>query len=138
MIKKTIKKNTKKIISKVDQKTKNIAEVGKSGFGGFVDFIRTQGVVGLAVGLILGSSISTMVKSLIDDVVMPPLGFLLGSAEGLKGLSINLGTTRAGEAVILSYGVFLNDFINFIIIALVVYFVIKLLHFDKIDKKKES
>lgn len=133
-----VKKTTKATIKKVGEKSKKITEASRSKFGGFVDFIRTQGVVGLAVGLVLGSSVSTMVKSLIDNVVMPPLGFLLGSAEGLQGLSINLGATREGEAVILNYGTFLNDFINFIIIALVVYFIVKLLHFEKLDKKKES
>ena len=133
-----VKKTTKATIKKVSEKSKKITEASKSRFSGFFDFIRTQGVVGLAVGLVLGSSVSTMVKSLIDNVVMPPLGFLLGSAEGLQGLSINLGMTREGEAVILNYGTFLNDFINFIIIALVVYLIVKLLHFEKLDKKKEN
>jgi len=108
---------------------------GKSQAKGFVEFIRTQGVVGLAVGLVLGGAVSVLVKSLVDNVVMPPLGFVLGSADGLKGLTLNMGKTGGKDAV-LHYGVFLNDFINFAVIALVVYLVVNLLGFNKIDKPK--
>jgi large conductance mechanosensitive channel len=104
---------------------------------GFTNFIRTQGVVGLAVGLVLGGAVTILVKSLIDNVVMPPLGLLLGSSEGLKGLTLSLGKTAAGKDTILYYGTFLNDLINFLVIALVVYLIVHVLGFDKVDKKKE-
>lgn len=104
--------------------------------GGFMEFVRTQGVVGLAVGLVLGGAVTIVVKSLIDNVVMPPLGFVLGSAEGLKGLEWNLGRTAAGQEAVLHYGVFLNDLINFVVIAIVVYLVVHILGFDRLDKKK--
>ncbi|MBC7943526.1 MscL family protein [Candidatus Saccharibacteria bacterium] len=113
-----------------------VAGVGKNQLRGFLDFIRTQGVVGLAVGLVLGGAVSVLVKSLIDNVVMPPIGLLLGSAEGLKGLVWTIGTTADGKSAVLHYGVFLNDTINFIVIALVIYLIIHLLKFDRIDKKK--
>ncbi len=103
---------------------------------GFVNFIREQGVVGLAVGLVLGGAVATLVKSLVDNVVMPPVGLLLGSADGLKGLSWTMGHTGDKDAV-LHYGVFLNDLLNFLIIALVIYVVVHLLGLDKkFDKKK--
>lgn len=103
---------------------------------GFVNFIREQGVVGLAVGLVLGGAVATLVKSLVDNVVMPPVGLLLGSADGLKGLSWTIGRTN-GEDAVLNYGVFLNDFLNFVIIALVIYVVVHSLGIDKkFDKKK--
>ena len=105
-------------------------------FGGFMEFVRTQGVIGLAVGLVLGGAVTIVVKSLIDNVVMPPLGFILGSAEGLKGLEWNLGRTAAGEEAVLYYGVFLNDLINFVVIAVIVYLVVHILGFDRLDKKK--
>jgi len=105
--------------------------------GGFMEFVRTQGVVGLAVGLVLGGAVTVLVKSLIDNVVMPPLGFILGSAEGLKGLELNLGKTAAGQDAILHYGTFLNDLINFAVIAVVVYLIVHILGFDRLDKKKE-
>ena len=109
---------------------------GSRHVSGFMDFVRTQGVVGLAVGLVLGGAVTVMAKSFIDNVVMPPLGFVLGSAEGLKGLTLNLGKTSAGEDAVLHYGVFLNDLINFIVIAVIVYLVVHILGFDKLDKKK--
>ena len=115
---------------------KIIVEVGESQLKSFLYFIRTQGVVGLAVGLVLGGAVTVLVKSLVDNLVMPPLGFVLGSAEGLKGMAWNIGKASNGQATILHYGIFLNDFINFIVIAFVVYFIVKLLRFDKIDKKK--
>jgi large conductance mechanosensitive channel len=104
---------------------------------GFANFIRTQGVVGLAVGLVLGGAVTVLVKSLIDNLVMPPLGLLLGSSEGLKGLTISLGKATSGKETVLHYGTFLNDLINFLVIALVVYLIVHILGFDKIDKKKE-
>lgn len=116
---------------------KKIVEIGESQLKGFIDFIRLQGVIGLAVGLILGGAASVLVKSLIDNVVMPPVGLLLGSAEGLKGLSITLGETAEGLPATLKYGIFINDLVNFIIIALVVYVTVKILKADKLDKKKD-
>ena len=102
---------------------------------GFMDFIRTQGVVGLAVGLVVGGAVAVLVRSLIDNIVMPPLGFILGSAEGLKGLELVIGKT-GGKQAVLHYGVFLNDLVNFIILALVIYMVVHMLGLDKLDKKK--
>lgn len=102
---------------------------------GFMDFIRTQGVVGLAIGLVLGGAVTVLVRSFIDNVVMPPLGFVLGSAEGLKGLELTIGKT-GGKQAILHYGTFLNDLVNFIIIALVVYMVFIMLGLNKLDKKQ--
>lgn len=127
-----MKKNTKKI----ELSTDKLVGVGSSQLKSFVDFIRTQGVIGLAIGLVLGGAVSVLVKSLIDNVVMPPLGLLLGSAEGLKGLTLVMGTTSDGTDAVLQYGVFLNDFINFIVIAAVVYAIVHFFKFDKIDKKK--
>ena len=109
---------------------------GSKHVDGFMEFVRTQGVVGLAVGLVLGGAVTIVVKSLIDNVVMPPLGFILGSAEGLKGLTLDLGKTSAGKEAVLHYGVFLNDLINFVVIAIIVYLVVHILGFDKLDKKK--
>lgn len=131
---------SKKIVHKakeqLDVSPGTIVKAGESQVKAFFDFIRTQGVVGLAVGLVLGGAVSVMVKSLVDNVVMPPLGLLLGSAEGLKGLSWTVGETADGVPAVLSYGVFLNDFINFVVIALVVYLIVHLLRIEKLDKKK--
>lgn len=114
-----------------------IVVVGESGLKGFLDFIRTQGVIGLAVGLILGGAVTILVKSLVDNVILPPIGLLLGSGDGLKGLTWTIGKGNGGDPAIIYYGTFLNDFVNFIIIALVVYLVFHMLGLSKLDKKKD-
>lgn len=91
---------------------------------GFLEFIKNQGLIGMAVGIILGTAAGSLVKSLIDNIIMPPLGFILGSADGLKGLALNMGKTSSGKYAVLNYGVFLNDLVNFLVIAAVVYFII--------------
>lgn len=113
-------------------------EVAKKQLQGFSEFAREQGVVGLAVGLVIGAAVATLVNSLINNVIMPPLGFVLGSAEGLKGLTFSLGKTPKGQEAIINYGTFLNDLINFLVIAFVVYYIVHGLGLDKkIDKKKK-
>ncbi len=102
----------------------------KGGASGFRDFIKEQNIVGLAVGLVLGTQAGNLVNSLVNNVFMPPLGLLLGSTEGLKGWKIALGDTGAELAL----GTFLNDLINFIILAFVIYIVVKTL---KLDVKKK-
>lgn len=115
---------------------KTVVSVGSVQFKGFIDFLRSQGVVGLAVGLVLGTAVSTLARSLMDNIVLPPVGLLLGSADGLRGLSWTIGRANDSPAII-QYGTFLNDLINFIILALVVYLVFNLLGLTKLDKKKE-
>jgi large conductance mechanosensitive channel len=114
-----------------------IVEFGETNAKGFVDFLRTQGVVGLAVGIVLGGAVSVLARSLIDNVIMPPVGLLLGSGDGLKGLSWTLGEGTNGDPAVLYYGTFINDLINFIILALVMYLVFHILGLTKLDKKKE-
>lgn len=103
----------------------------KQQFKGFLDFVRTQGVVGLAVGLILGGAVTTLVTSLIKNLINPLLGLVLGQAKNLGDLSVKVLNAR------ITYGAFILDLINFIVIALVVYFGVKKLGLDKLDKAKE-
>lgn len=124
-------------VKKVIVPAKSLVTVGGKQVSGFLDFIRTQGVVGLAVGLILGGAVTILVKSLVDNVILPPIGLLLGSGDGLKGLSWTIGKGNGGDPAIIYYGTFLNDFINFLIIALVVYLIFNTLGLTKLDKKKE-
>lgn len=117
----------KESIKKVETKVK---EQVKGHVGGFAEFIKGQNVIGLAIGLVIGTAASALINSLINNVIMPPLGFLLGSAEGLKGLYLDLGTTPTGEVAVLRYGQFLNDLINFLVIAIVVYLIVKWLQVE--------
>lgn len=125
-------------VVRVKETATGLVTVGGTRVKGFVDFLRTQGVVGLAVGLLLGGAVSLLVKSLIDNIIMPPIGLALGSGDGLKGLSWTIGEGNGGDPAIIYYGTFLNDLINFLVIALVVYIVFHSLGLTKIDKKKES
>jgi large conductance mechanosensitive channel len=89
-----------------------------------------QHLVGLAVGFILGGAVSNVVKSLVDDIINPILGILLNQAKSLTDLVI-----KVGEAQI-KVGNFINILINFAVISAVVYFGVKLLKLDKLDKPK--
>ena len=125
-------------IVRVKESATGLVTVGGTQVKGFVDFLRTQGVIGLAVGLLLGGAVSLLVKSLIDNVIMPPIGLALGSGDGLKGLTWTIGQGNGGDPAIIYYGTFLNDLINFLLIALVVYIVFHSLGLTKIDKKKDA
>jgi large conductance mechanosensitive channel len=98
---------------------------------GFISFIREQGVVGLAVGFILGGAVSKVVSSLVEDIINPVLGVILGFAGNLAEMSFGVGPIE------IMWGSFLAVVIDFLVIAMVVYFGIKGLGLDKIDKKKK-
>jgi len=97
---------------------------------GFLEFIREQGVVGLAVGFILGGAISKLVAAIVSDLINPFLGLILGVAKGLDTASLSLGPAK------ILYGHFITTLIDFLVVALVVYYGIKLLKLDRLDKKK--
>jgi large conductance mechanosensitive channel len=99
---------------------------------GFMDFVREQGVIGLAVAFILGGAISDTMKSLVGDIINPLVGLVLGSAEGLKQMSFMVGDAE------IMLGSFISSLLDFIIIAFVVYYIFKKLGLDKMDKEKEE
>ena len=98
----------------------------------FKDFILRGNVMDMAIGIIIGIAFGAIVTSLVNDVIMPPIGFLLGNID-FSSLYINLSGTeyaslseaRAAGAAIIAYGVFINTIINFLIIALVVFLMIR-------------
>ncbi len=98
----------------------------------FKEFIRKGNVVDLAVGFVMGAAFGKVASSFINDVVMPPIGLLLGKVD-FSSLYINLSgkpfeslakAKEAGAAVI-AYGVFLNAVIEFLIVALAIFIVIR-------------
>ena len=97
---------------------------------GFLNFIREQGVIGLAVGFILGGAVSKVVSALVADIINPLLGVALGATEGLKTASISIGSAE------ILYGDLISITIDFIVVALVVYFGVKTLGLDRLDAKK--
>ncbi|MBI5044616.1 MAG: MscL family protein [Candidatus Levybacteria bacterium] len=97
---------------------------------GFIEFIREQGVIGLAVGFILGGAVSKVVASLVTDIINPLLGVVLGFAGNLDDAYIKLGSSK------IMWGSFISTTIDFLVIALVVYFGVRLLRLDRLYKKK--
>lgn len=97
---------------------------------GFLNFIREQGVVGLAVGFILGGAVSKLVSALVTDLINPILGIILGAVGNLKDAYLQLGPAK------ILWGDFLATLIDFLVIAFVVYFGVKVLKLDRLDKKK--
>lgn len=97
---------------------------------GFINFIREQGVVGLAVGFIFGGAISKIVSAIVSDIINPFIEVILLPAGGLKDLSLKIGPIN------ILWGHFITVLVDFLVIALVVYFGVKLFKLDKLDKKK--
>src|SRR3972149_8761434 len=96
---------------------------------GFINFVREQGVMGLAVGFILGGAVSKVFSAFVTDIVNPFVGVLLGAAGNLDEASIKIGKSK------ILYGDFISTVIDFIVIAFVVYFGVKILKLDRLDKK---
>lgn len=101
----------------------------------FLDFVREQGVVGLAVGLAIGVAAGATVKSIVDGLISPIVGFILGGAD-LSTLVWKTGLTRGGQELIIAWGAVLNSIIILLATAAVVYFLVTGLKLDKLDKKK--
>ena len=94
-----------------------------------MNFIRKQGAVGLAVGFILGGAVSKVVASLVADIINPVLGLALGAVGNLSDAYVPIGETK------LMWGNFVSTTIDFLVIALVVYYGVKILKLDQLDKK---
>jgi len=98
----------------------------------FKEFAMRGSVVDLAVGVIIGAAFGKIVSSLVEDVMMPPIGRLLGHID-FSGLFINLSdkpyetlaAAKAAGAPTLNYGIFLNSLINFLIVAFCVFLVVQ-------------
>ena len=97
----------------------------------FKEFAMRGNVIDLAVGVIIGASFGKIVSSLVEDVIMPPIGRLLGKVD-FSALYINLGNkafdslkdAKAAGAATLNYGLFINTVINFLIVSFCVFLVV--------------
>jgi len=90
----------------------------------FREFAMKGNVVDMAVGVIIGTAFGKIVSSLVSDVVTPPLGLAIGGVD-FSDLAVMLGTTTAGDPVVLKYGAFLQAAFDFLIIAVVLFIVIR-------------
>ena len=96
----------------------------------FKEFIKKQGVVGLAVGFILGGAIKGVVTSLVEDIINPLIGIFTSHTEGLQESVLHVGPAT------LMIGNFISVLIDFLIVSLVIYFAVKFLGLEKKTKKK--
>ena len=101
-------------------------------FKEFKEFAVKGSVIDLAVGIMIGAAFGGIVNSLVNDVIMPPIGLLLGKVDfsnlfvTLSGQHFNtLAEAKAGGTVTLNYGLFVNTVINFLIVAFSIFIVVK-------------
>ena len=112
-------------------------------FKEFKEFISKGNVMDMAVGLVTGSAFTAIVTSLVNDVIMPLIGLLVGGFN-FTGLKITLKEAAEGaEAVTLNYGSFIQAVINFLIVAFVIFLVVKAMNkmraaAEKLAKKEEE
>ncbi|HVS79930.1 MAG TPA: large conductance mechanosensitive channel protein MscL [Candidatus Paceibacterota bacterium] len=114
--------------------------------GEFKKFIARGSVVDLAVGIIIGGGFNTVVSSLVNDIVMPPIGHIVGKVD-FKDLYVNLSGTpydsltaaKAAGAATINYGNFLNNVISFLITAFAVFLLVKFINrLRDMERKKKQ
>jgi large conductance mechanosensitive channel len=102
----------------------------------FKEFAMRGNVVDMAVGIIIGSAFGKIVTSLVNDIIMPPIGLALGGVD-FNGFAITIKKATAdAPAVAIRYGTFINVVVDFIIVAFVLFGIIKLM--NTLKKKKEA
>ncbi|NLJ50424.1 MAG: large-conductance mechanosensitive channel protein MscL [Candidatus Atribacteria bacterium] len=113
----------------------------------FKEFISRGNVVDLAVGFIIGTAFGAIVKSLVSDIIMPPIGLALGKVDfsnlfvvlkegDTPGPYYTVASAQEAGAVTLNYGLFINSIITFLIIALAVFMIVKVI--NNMQRKKEA
>lgn len=122
-------------MEKVKKVTAKVPTVkARTAFEGFMDFVRKQGVVGLAIGLAIGTQAAELVKSIVSSVITPFVDLLVGSG-GLK--DFDLFVRIASRSTTFEFGLLIDALLKFLAVAVVIYFVVMGLKLDKIDKKKD-
>lgn len=99
---------------------------------GFIEFIQSQGVIGLAIGVVMGTSVTKLVTSLVTNIINPVIGLFLGKIGDLNKMYLPIGSAQ------IMFGSFISSLIDFLIIALVVYFSVKFFKLDRLDKKNNQ
>ena len=99
----------------------------------FKEFAMRGNVVDMAVGIIIGGAFGKIVSSLVNDVIMPPIGMMMGNVD-FSELAIALG--EGEEAASINYGVFINTVLDFVIVAFAIFMVIRAM--NKMKKKEEE
>jgi large conductance mechanosensitive channel len=101
----------------------------------FVDFVREQGVVGLAVGLAIGTAAGAAIKDIVDEFINPIVGYIVGGAS-LQTQTWHTGLFRGKSELVFGWGAILGAIITLLATAFVVYQIVHMAKLDKLDKKK--
>lgn len=119
--------------------TAKVAGAGKAQATGFINFVREQGVVGLAVGLAIGTAAGAAVKTIVDGFINPIVGFLIGGVDlaQLKWTIVAKYSDGTG-GLVLSWGAILSALVTLIATAFVIYWLVHIAKLDKLDRKKET
>ena len=128
-------KKSKVIAEKAKSRAVSTKKRSSKSAGGFMDFIRTQGVVGLAVGLAIGSAAGDTVKKLVDGFINPIVQFIVGSQDALNSSVWRFELW--GRSADFAWGAFVSSAITLVATALVIYWIINVLKLDRLDKKKD-
>ena len=107
----------------------------KSWIKEFKEFAMKGNVLDMAIGIIIGAAFGTIVKSLVDNVLMPPLGWLMGGVDFSDKMLVIRQAAEGVTAVEIKYGLFINAVINFLIVAFAIFMVVKGIN---AMKKKEA
>ncbi len=102
----------------------------------FKEFAVRGNVVDMAVGIIIGGAFGKIVSSLVADVIMPPIGLALGNVDFSQLMIVLREATEETEAVTIGYGLFINQLVNFVIVAFAVFLVIS--QMNRLKKKEEA
>jgi len=113
-------------VEEMGERGRTLFGAPKRAFGGFLDFVRERGVMGLAIGFVLGSAVQKVVTAFVTDLLNPIISIVLGRAENFKDFKI--GTFLIGDFIMVT--------IDFLILCLIVYIAFKLLGLEKLDKQK--
>jgi len=116
-------------------------------FKEFKEFAMRGNVVDMAVGIIIGAAFGTIVKSLVSDVIMPPIGLLLGNVDfanlfivlksgAESGAFASLAEAQEAGAVTLNYGLFINTIISFVIVAFAVFLLVR--NLNRLKRQEEA
>ncbi len=113
----------------------------------FKEFAMRGSVLDMAVGIVIGGAFGTIIKSLVSDVLMPPIGLLLGKVDfsnlfiiltqgQVAGPYVSLAAAKEAGAVTLNYGIFINNIISFLIVAFSLFLVIRSM--NRLKRKEEA
>lgn len=127
--------SAKKVVETAKRRAANVRSKGGAHADGFMDFIRTQGVVGLAVGLAIGTAAGDTVKKLVEGFISPIVQFVVGSQEGLQATVWHV--ELFGRTADFAWGAFVSSAITLLATALVIYWIIHIAKLDRLDKTKE-